>query len=262
MDTDSHSPARTRIRIRIKGPDFRLADQAAADVAHSVTATGVRALGPLPLPSTVEALRSSSSYDELRCHHRLLEIIESKPQTIDALRRINLPAGIEIAVVAPEDPVAAVESVPGEAPAKRNRRHDSRVVAMQFLCSWEVQRHADMVTALFDFFSERPQPREYYAFAEELIQGVIRDLALIDEIIGKYAKNWAFGRIARVDLAILRVAIFELMRRTDIPPVVSINEAVDIAKEFSTEESKRFVNGILDSYKEELGRDPRKAEGG
>ena len=52
------------------------------------------------------------------------------------------------------------------------------------------------------------------------------------------------------------------MRRTDIPPVVSINEAVDIAKEFSTEESKRFVNGILDSSKEELGRDPRKAEGG
>ncbi|NBV52645.1 MAG: transcription antitermination factor NusB [Verrucomicrobia bacterium] len=99
-------------------------------------------------------------------------------------------------------------------------------------------------------------------FAEELIQGVIRDLTLIDEVIGKYAKNWAFGRIARVDLAILRIAIFELMRRTDIPPVVSINEAVDIAKEFSTEESKRFVNGILDSYKEELGRDPRKAEGG
>jgi len=119
-----------------------------------------------------------------------------------------------------------------------------------------------MVTGLFDFFSERPQPREYYTFAEELIQGVIRDLSLIDEIIGKYAKNWAFGRIARVDLAILRIAIFELMRRTDIPPVVSINEAVDIAKEFSTEESKRFVNGILDSYKEELGRDPRKAEGG
>ena len=50
--------------------------------------------------------------------------------------------------------------------------------------------------------------------------------------------------------------------RTDIPPIVSINEAVDIAKEFSTEESRRFVNGILDSYMSELGRDPRKAEGG
>lgn len=148
----------------------------------------------------------------------------------------------------------------GEKPARRNRRHDNRVAAMQFLYSWEVQRQADMVTALFDFFSEREQPREYFSFAEELVHGVIRDLALIDEVIGKYAKNWSFARIARVDLAILRVAVFELMRRTDIPPVVSINEAVDIAKEFSTDESKRFVNGILDSYKAELGRDPRKAE--
>ena len=261
MDTDSHSPARTRIRIRIKGPDFRLADQAAADVAHSVTATGVRALGPLPLPSTVEALRSSSSYDELRCHHRLLEIIESKPQTIDALRRINLPAGIEIAVVAPEDPVAAVESVPGEAPAKRNRRRDSRVAAMQFLYSWEVQRHGDIVTALYDFFGEQSQPREYYAFAEELIHGIIRDQALIDEVIVRFAQNWAFERVAKVDLATLRLAIFELMRRTDIPPVVTMNEAIDIAKVFSTDESKRFVNGILDRYAATLGRDPRKAEG-
>ena len=132
---------------------------------------------------------------------------------------------------------------------------------MQFLYSWEVQRHGDMVTSLFDFFQDRDQPRDYYSFAEELIHGVIRDLALIDEVIAKYAKNWTFSRIARVDLAILRVAIFELMRRTDIPPVVSINEAIDIAKEFSTEESRRFVNGILDSYKEELPRDPRKSEG-
>jgi N utilization substance protein B len=64
-----------------------------------------------------------------------------------------------------------------------------------------------------------------------------------------------------VDLAILRLAIFELMRRTDIPPIVTINEAVDLAKSFSTDESKRFVNGILDRYKGEIGRDPRKAEG-
>jgi N utilization substance protein B len=150
---------------------------------------------------------------------------------------------------------------PEPTPAKRNRRRDNRVVAMQFLYSWEVQRHGDMVTSLFDFFQNREQPREYYSFAEEIIQGVIRDLTLIDEIIAKYTQNWAFSRIARVDLAILRVAIFELMRRTDIPPVVSINEAIDIAKEYSTEESRRFVNGILDSYKDELRRDPRQADG-
>ena len=146
-------------------------------------------------------------------------------------------------------------------PPKRNRRHDNRVAAMQFLYSWESQRHTDLVTAFYDFFSEQEQPRDYYSFAEELIQGVIRDCALIDEIIIRYAQNWAFDRIAKVDLAILRLAIFELLRRNDIPPVVTINEAVDIAKAYSTDESKRFVNGILDRYKGELGRDPRKAEG-
>ncbi len=260
MDNDSpiSASARAKIRIRIKGVDYRMADQTAADIIASVVGSGARISGPFPLPSHVEEPRTALR-EEIRSHRRLIEIIGSNQKTVDAFRRHNVPAGVEIAIVAPEEPVVPDPAAP---PVKRNRRHDSRVVAMQFLCSWEVQRHADMVTALFDFFSERPQPREYYAFAEELIQGVIRDLALIDEIIGKYAKNWAFGRIARVDLAILRVAIFELMRRTDIPPVVSINEAVDIAKEFSTEESKRFVNGILDSYKEELGRDPRKAEGG
>ena len=261
MASEPHSPASTRIRIRIKGPDFRLADQAAAEVTQCVTATGVRVLGPLPLPSTVEALRASSSYDEVRCHHRHLEVIETKPQTIDALRRLNLPAGIEIAVIAPDEPVPAAEPVPGEAPAKRNRRRDNRVAAMQFLYSWEAQRQGDIVTALYDFFSEQPQHREYYAFAEELIHGVIRDQALIDEVIGRFAQNWAFERVAKVDLATLRLAIFELMRRTDVPPVVAINEAIDIAKVFSTDESKRFVNGILDRYKATLGRDPRKAEG-
>jgi N utilization substance protein B len=146
-------------------------------------------------------------------------------------------------------------------PPKRNRRHDNRVVAMQFLYSWESQRHGDLVTAMFDFFSEQEQPREYYSFAEELIHGVIKDINLIDEVIKRFAENWSFDRIAKVDLAILRLAIFELMRRNDIPPIVTINEAVDIAKSFSTDESKRFVNGILDRYKGELGRDPRKAEG-
>jgi N utilization substance protein B len=259
MDPDSPiSPsARAKIRIRIKGVDYRMIDQSAADIVASVAPTGARISGPFPLPSQVEVYRAAGQ-DEIRSHRRNIEIINSTAQTVEVMRRINLPTGIEISIVAPDDPIVPD---PNAAPAKRNRRHDNRVAAMQFLCSWEVQRHGDMVTTLFDFFTEREQPREYFSFAEELIQGVIRDVALIDEVIGKYAKNWAFARIARVDLAILRVAIFELMRRTDIPPVVSINEAVDIAKEFSTEESKRFVNGILDSYKEELGRDPRKAEG-
>lgn len=256
VESSFTAAARARIRIRINGTDYRMVDQSALEIVGTVSRTGARVSGPLPLPSEVVAMRTTLT-DEIRNHRRLIEVVEPNAQTVATMRQLNLPAGIEIGIILPDEPVV---EIPGEVPAKRTRRHDSRVAAIQFLYTWEVQRQPDMVTALFDFFSHQTKPRDYYAFAEELIHGVMQDVAVIDDVIGKYAKNWAFNRIARVDLAILRVAIFELMRRTDIPPVVSINEAVDIAKEFSTEESKRFVNGILDSYKEELGRDPRKAE--
>jgi small subunit ribosomal protein S10 len=158
MDHDSpiSASARAKIRIRIKGVDYRMADQTAADIITSVVGTGARISGPFPLPSQVEEPRTALR-DEIRSHRRLIEIIGSNQKTVDAFRRHNVPAGVEIAIVAPDEPAAADPAAP---PAKRNRRHDSRVAAMQFLCSWEVQRHADMVTGLFDFFSERPQPRE------------------------------------------------------------------------------------------------------
>jgi N utilization substance protein B len=74
------------------------------------------------------------------------------------------------------------------------------------------------------------------------------------------AQNWDFERIAKIDLAILRLAMFEMTQRRDIPPVVSINEAIDLSKQFSNADSKRFINGILDRLKDQLGRDARKAE--
>ena len=76
-------------------------------------------------------------------------------------------------------------------------------------------------------------------------------------IIKKHAKNWELHRIAAVDRNILRLAIYEMLHRDDIPPVVSINEAVDIAKKFSTQDSGKFVNGILDKVKGELMRPAR-----
>ena len=75
--------------------------------------------------------------------------------------------------------------------------------------------------------------------------------------IKKHAKNWELHRIAAVDRNILRLAIYEMLHREDIPPVVSINEAVDIAKKFSTQDSGKFVNGILDKVKGELMRPAR-----
>ena len=81
----------------------------------------------------------------------------------------------------------------------------------------------------------------------------------IDGHIRSLAQNWDFERIAKIDLAILRLAIFEMLRRQDVPPVVSINEAIDLSKQFSNADSKRFINGILDRLKSQLSRDARKA---
>ena len=85
------------------------------------------------------------------------------------------------------------------------------------------------------------------------------DLAAVDEKISKYTEHWELSRIAAVDRNILRLAIFEMLFREDIPPVVSINEAVEIAKKFSTRESGAFVNGILDKIKFDLPRPARTA---
>jgi transcription antitermination protein NusB len=90
-----------------------------------------------------------------------------------------------------------------------------------------------------------------------LIRGAIENRTRIDDEIKKYAKNWDMHRMAAVDRNILRLAIYEMLFRDDIPPVVSINEAVDIAKKFSTGDSGKFVNGILDRIKADLMRPSR-----
>ncbi|MBI3877257.1 MAG: transcription antitermination factor NusB [Verrucomicrobia bacterium] len=94
-------------------------------------------------------------------------------------------------------------------------------------------------------------------FAEPLIRGTLEHRERVDDEIRRFAKNWDLHRMAVVDRNILRLAIYEMLFRDDIPPVVSINEAVDLAKKFSTEESGRFVNGILDRVKKELMRPAR-----
>ena len=94
-------------------------------------------------------------------------------------------------------------------------------------------------------------------FADPLIRGTLENRTEADATIKKYAQNWDLHRIAAVDRNILRLAIYEMLHRDDIPPVVSINEAVDIAKKFSTQDSGKFVNGILDRVKGELMRPAR-----
>jgi N utilization substance protein B len=140
------------------------------------------------------------------------------------------------------------------------QRHDGRVAALQYLFAWGMNPPKNLAEDLRVFFEQCEAPREHYAFGEELIHGVIEHLADIDSRIKALAHNWEFERIAKIDLAILRLAMFEMIFRKDIPPIVSINEAIDLSKEFSNADAKRFINGILDRLKSQLGRDARKAE--
>ncbi len=96
-------------------------------------------------------------------------------------------------------------------------------------------------------------------FAQPLIEGMIARLPEIDERIRRYCENYEFHRISAVDRNVLRLAIYEMLYREDIPPVVSINEAIELAKTFGGADSGRFVNGILDRVKDDLKRPLREA---
>ena len=94
-------------------------------------------------------------------------------------------------------------------------------------------------------------------FAEELARGVIAHHPEIDPLIAKHAENWEIDRMGTVDRNAMRIAVYEMLYRNDIPPVVSINEAVELAKSYSSIESGKFVNGILDRIRKGIDRPAR-----
>jgi transcription antitermination protein NusB len=141
------------------------------------------------------------------------------------------------------------------------KRRQAREIAVQFLFQHDMNG-GDFKEAMELFWqTQQDVSAVVKKFAEELIQGCMTNQAGIDEKIQKYAEHWELPRIAAVDRNILRLAIYEMVFREDIPPVVSINEAVDIAKKFSTRDSGAFVNGILDRLRGDLLRPARTAAG-
>ena len=86
-------------------------------------------------------------------------------------------------------------------------------------------------------------------FARLLVSGTVENLAEVDRVIKMRLEHWDFDRLARVDLAILRISVYCLLLQPSIPPSVTIDEAIDIAKEFGSDESYRFINGVLDGVK-------------
>lgn len=132
-------------------------------------------------------------------------------------------------------------------------RRDGRELALQALYSKDLvlQDAGSALKRIIESFGEGEEPTlevnaKAYGFASELVNGVVAHLAEIDLRIAEKSKHWSMARMARVDLNILRLAVFELLYRPDIPKNVTMNEAIEVAKKFGAEDSASFVNGILD----------------
>jgi N utilization substance protein B len=137
-------------------------------------------------------------------------------------------------------------------------RRQAREWAVQFLFQTEFNPE-DLGTALADFWSDderNPSVRDQ-TYVNEVVRGVVEKQREIDRTISKYTQNWDVERLGVLDRIVMRVATYEMLFRGDIPPVVSINEAVEIAKAYSGKDSGRFVNGVLDRIQKELDRPSR-----
>jgi transcription antitermination protein NusB len=136
-------------------------------------------------------------------------------------------------------------------------RHQARRVALDILFQADLTgREPGRVLAEWDVAAE-----DVPDFARELVTGVAADLPAIDAAIGRYAQSWTVPRMGGVDRSILRLAVHEIRSRPDVPPAVAIDEAVEAAKELSTDESGRFVNGILGRIAEETEAERSGREG-
>jgi len=131
-------------------------------------------------------------------------------------------------------------------------RREARENAMKLL--YQVQIQKDDIEEQIDRFIDeheitREQDKEYLL---DVVNGVIKNVEELDSLIAKHAKGWTIQRMPKVDLAIMRLSCFEMKYRNDIPVNVSINEAVELAKKYSGEQSKTFVNGVLGKIYAEL----------
>jgi N utilization substance protein B len=138
------------------------------------------------------------------------------------------------------------------------KRRKARELALQFLYQLDLRGESEPAPYLDEFWSRHPVEGEVREFAERLVRGTTEHRKKIDELIAQYAEHWEPDRMAVVDRNILREGIFELLWMEETPPKVAINEALDISKKFSTQESSRFINGLLDRVlKEHLPGDGR-----
>jgi N utilization substance protein B len=126
------------------------------------------------------------------------------------------------------------------------KRRRSREYALQILFQLELTGGELNDEVFREFWEGNAEDRDVKEFTSDIVKNTLGNIKTIDEIIKKTAENWSIDRMAVIDRNILRAATYELFYRTDIPPSVVINEAIEIAKKYSTEDSAPFINGILD----------------
>ncbi|MBF0485768.1 MAG: transcription antitermination factor NusB [Candidatus Omnitrophica bacterium] len=133
------------------------------------------------------------------------------------------------------------------------KRSVARECALKILYQTEMTRWPSDKAAA-SFWEQEPEHLDdVRSFAEDIVQGIYKDLAAIDSKISEYATNWQLSRMAVIDRNILRMGVYELKFAVGIPPKVAINEAVELAKKYGDLESGKFVNGILDKiHKQEI----------
>jgi transcription antitermination protein NusB len=143
-------------------------------------------------------------------------------------------------------------------PARKDPRHRAREAALQVLYQWEVGRNGVTEAAAL-FFEQQwpgdaPAPSDLRQFATDLAVDTVTRLAAIDALIADTAERWRPERMAVLDRLILRMATCELTRGTGTPPAVIINEALELARTFSTEDAVKFINGMLDAIRKKVER--------
>ena len=135
------------------------------------------------------------------------------------------------------------------------KRTLARELALQFLYMLDL-RHGEGRESFERFARDFSKEDEVLEFAKRLVDGVEVEKVSLDERIQAAAKNWQLSRMAVIDRNVLRMAVYELLRCTDVPPKVAINEAIDLGKKYSTEHSGAFINGVLDKVRADLTPSP------
>jgi transcription antitermination protein NusB len=142
-------------------------------------------------------------------------------------------------------------------------RRKGRILAFQALYSWDIRYNqtgdASIPEGLLDFsWADGDDPKSVpidektAAFSRLLVTGTVENFLNVDSMIQKHLVNWELSRLNRVDLAVLRMSVYTLMYQGETPPSVVIDEAVEISREFGSDDSYRFVNGVLDSVRKAL----------